>query len=75
MAKTKALISFAVSVKLICAFVFANADCWFSHEAAHTCTLLFSVILVLCVFVSKQVLSDNLFLPAATCKWGHARVM
>ena len=26
-AKTKALISFAVSVKLICAFVFAYADC------------------------------------------------
>ena len=35
MAKTKALISFAVTAKLICAFVFAYADCWFSHEAAH----------------------------------------
>ena len=23
-----------VTAKLICAFVFANADCWFSHEAA-----------------------------------------
>ena len=34
-AKTKALISFAVTAKLICVFVFANADCWFSHEAAH----------------------------------------
>ena len=33
--KTKALISFAVTVKLICAFVFAYADCWFSHDAAH----------------------------------------
>ena len=32
--KTKALISFAVSAKLICVFVFANADCWFSHGAA-----------------------------------------
>ena len=32
--KTKALISFAVTGKLICAFVFAYADCWFSHEAA-----------------------------------------
>ena len=30
-ARTKALISFAVT----CAFVFAYADCWFSHEAAH----------------------------------------
>ena len=34
-AKTKVLISFAVTAKLICAFVFAYADCWFSHEAAH----------------------------------------
>ena len=34
-AKTKALISFAVSAKLICIFVFAYADCWFSHEVAH----------------------------------------
>ena len=35
MAKTKALISFAVTAKLICAFVFAYADCCFSHAAAH----------------------------------------
>ena len=34
-AKTKALISFAVTAKLICVFVFAYADCWCSHEAAH----------------------------------------
>ena len=33
--KAKALISFAVTAKLICAFVFAYADCWFSHAAAH----------------------------------------
>ena len=33
--KTKALISFAVTAKLICVFVFIYADCWFSHEAAH----------------------------------------
>ena len=26
--------SFAVTAKLICASVFAYADCWFSHEAA-----------------------------------------
>ena len=32
--KTKALISFAVTAKLICAFVFAYADCWLSHGAA-----------------------------------------
>ena len=29
-----ALISFVVTAKLICAFVFAYADCWFSHGAA-----------------------------------------
>ena len=34
-AKTKALISFAVIAKLICVFVFADAKCWFSHDAAH----------------------------------------
>ena len=45
-AKTKALISFAVTTaklisafvfaaKLISAFVFAYADCWFSHFAGH----------------------------------------
>ena len=34
-AKTKALTSFTVIAKLICVFVFAYADCWFSHEAAH----------------------------------------
>ena len=39
-AKPKAQISFEVTAKLICAFGFAYADCWFSHimriyEAAH----------------------------------------
>ena len=34
-AKTKALISFAVTAKLICAFVFAYADCLFSQAVAH----------------------------------------
>ena len=33
-AQTKALISFAVTAKLICAFVFAYADCLFSHAAS-----------------------------------------
>ena len=34
-AKAKALISHAVTVKLICAFVFAYAKSRFSHDAAH----------------------------------------
>ena len=25
----------AVTAKLVCAFVFAYVNCWFSHEAAH----------------------------------------
>ena len=32
-AKTKALISFAVTAKLICFFIFAYAKSWFSQEA------------------------------------------
>ena len=34
-AKTKALISFVVTAKLICVFVFTYAKRWFSHETAH----------------------------------------
>ena len=34
-AKTKALISFAVTTKLICVFVFVNAKSWFSYDRAH----------------------------------------
>ena len=34
-AKTKALISCAVTSKLICVFVFAYAKIRFSHDAAH----------------------------------------
>ena len=33
--KTKALISFSVTAKLICTFVFAHAKCLFSHEPAY----------------------------------------
>ena len=35
LAKTKALISFAVIAKLVCAFVFAYADCWFFDAVIH----------------------------------------
>ena len=31
---SEGLISFAVTAKLICAFVFAYVDCWFSNVAA-----------------------------------------
>ena len=36
-AKTKALISCAVTVQLICAFVFTYANCYFSFVAAQSC--------------------------------------
>ena len=39
-AKTKALISFAVTEKLICVFVFAYAKIRFSHDEAHCKQLL-----------------------------------
>ena len=31
-AKTKALISFTVTAKLICIFVFTYENCWFPHD-------------------------------------------
>ena len=42
-AKTKVLISFAVTEMLICAFVFAQAKIRFSHDAAHICLLFYPV--------------------------------
>ena len=47
-AKTKALISFAETAKLICVFVFAYADCWYSHEAAHLLPMLGCLFEQLC---------------------------
>ena len=44
----KALIIFVVTAKLICAFVFAYADCWFSHDAAHLLKRLKSFLLISC---------------------------
>ena len=39
--KTKALISFAVTAKLICVFVFAYTNIWLSHYAAQIVFKLF----------------------------------
>ena len=52
-AKTKALISFAVIAKLICVFVFAYAKCWFSHDAAHISLYPFQILNL------TQALKDN----------------
>ena len=43
-AQIKALISFAVTAKLVCTFVFVYANCLFSHAAAQSCLVDASVI-------------------------------
>ena len=50
-AKIKALISFAVTAKLICVFVFAYAKSRFSHYAAHSTV---SLTFISLAFVFKQ---------------------
>ena len=53
-AKTKALISFAVTAKLICVFVFAYAKSRFSHYAAH--------IMFITGFLMTMLVFDMLYL-------------
>ena len=65
-AKTKVLISFTVTAKLICVFVFAYADCWFSHEAAHFCVVKYDSFLLLglpylCIFPYQFNLVKKIF--------------
>ena len=49
MAKTKALISCTVTAQLICVFIFAYTNCWFSNAAARFCFFFFfSLWLSLC---------------------------
>ena len=52
--ENKGVISFAVTAKLICVFVFAYANCWFSHAAAQmlylfVCVVGVAVYLFVCV--------------------------
>ena len=59
-AKTKGLISFTVTAKLICVFVFAYAKSRFSHDEAHimlTYTALVEEEKILIFF--KNLLIDN----------------
>ena len=44
--KTKVLISFAATAKLICVFVFAYAIRWFSHDVAQIIKYMYTDILV-----------------------------
>ena len=50
MAKTKALISIALTAKLICAFLFTYADYLFSHAAAQFQINISALILVSVLF-------------------------
>ena len=55
-ANTNALVSNAVTAKLICAFVFAYAYCWFSDAAAH----LVSISLYLTVYFAINTAKSSL---------------
>ena len=48
-AKTKALISFAVTAKLICIFVFAYAKIRFSHAVAHFSAIIYLYLSDFCL--------------------------
>ena len=54
-AKTKALISFAVTAMLICAFVFAYAKCLFSHDAAQL-FIAHGISLIEMIFLYRELL-------------------
>ena len=55
--KTKALISFAVTVKLICVFVFVYAKSRFSHDEAHIEKE--GMVVVLCMFLAHKNVFKN----------------
>ena len=67
-AKTKVLISFAVTPKLICVFVFANAKIRFSHDVAH----IKKIVLQLDLFTDPPITSVLTFEPRCekTGLWG-----
>ena len=52
MAKTKALISCAVTAHLVCVFVFAYANRWFSHAKAHISDNQCFAILIIMITIS-----------------------
>ena len=50
-AKTKMLISFTVTTKLICIFVFTYANCWFPHDVDVLFFYLFTYLIYLCIYL------------------------
>ena len=57
MAKTKVLISFAVTAKLICVFVFAYAKSRFSHNTAHIPYMQKTAIMTMVIGLGRQPIS------------------
>ena len=53
-AKTKMLISFAFTAKLICVFVFAYAKSWFSHNEAHLVKPWFTGLFIILLTLLKN---------------------
>ena len=53
--KTKALISFAVTAKLICAFVFAQQKIRFSRDAAHIVKRGFATVYLFFLFLIQNI--------------------
>ena len=57
-AKTKALISFTVTGKLICVFVFAYAKCWFTHDVAHILINIRTIPLLYEEWINKSIAKE-----------------
>ena len=57
--ENKGVLSFAVTAKLIYAFVFAYADCWFSHVAAHLFKIKFLLMNISFVQVLVKLRTPN----------------
>ena len=80
-AKTKALISFAVTAKLICVFVFAYTKCLFSHEAAYIIqnakwSTKFGLLLAFCICTGVRPKTDHIekYVDLSDyCGWGTLR--
>ena len=61
-AKTKELISFAVTAKLICGFVFTYADCWFFDVVAHFHVLFYHIFKKLQIYKKLSLADPEYFL-------------
>ena len=65
MAKTKALISFAVTAKLICAFVLAYAKSQFSHNELKYVVTKFHVVVLPLVIIRINIVITSYCFPGS----------